>query len=616
MLAVDGIERRTQHVVLGVVQIFVIQAAEVQDLESEGSSHVDAEIEVPPADEVVERQVVLGNPVPQDATVIRLRLRDRDSVAQGIEHDPLAGITDVHGLVAVEVADRPANADSVGGSLNGLAGVSGLEARVRLVDLVGQAQEPVAVGGPVGTGLPAERGPARHVVGEGRLDALVPHVAHIGQNAIVQVGRHRHVVVIQHVPRIPPIQIQRAGHAVVEQREIHPHVVLRLLFPAQVRVGVPDRHQPRHPLAAHRIIEGSPVGQLVRVGRERQIRVAGRDAGDAVPGTQLEIAEERGDEAFVRQAPPERRAGEHTPFVVRAEPAVAFVAQAQHGEEAVVPVPVETTEEPDRFVGRLAASESRLALRQPASRLQRVIAEEVAVQIVVVCVEAFVRPVQVAVAAQQRHMVTPEGARVGPSGFQHLALVGAGAAAGAVEPRGVGVVQAAPGAVDPLAAVSARQQRQGERLHRPEAHGAVEPEVPGFVIAPIGVQHLDRVGVEVSPPDLVVAGVVVDPVGGIPDGRLTPHVVEVHAVEAPLPATHHVEVGGELPIVHRVTDVDAASDRPVIRLLKHPLIVLVGERGGVVGRSRRSAHDAHILIVADGRPPHHHSAPVRGVAKV
>ena len=213
-------------------------------------------------------------------------------------------------------------------------------------------------------------------------------------------------------------------------------------------------------------------------------------------------------------------------------------------------------------------------------------------------------------------MMTAEGAGVGAGGFQHLVLVGAGAAAGAVDPRDVRVVQAAPGAVDPLSPVRTHQERKGQRVHRPKPQGAVQAEITRFEVAPVRIQHLDRVGVEVGPPDLVVAGVVVDPVGGIPDGRLTPHVVEVHAFEALLPASHHVQVGGELPIVHRVTDVDAASDRPVIRLLKHPLIVLVGERGGVVGRSRRSAHDAHILIVADGRPPHHHSAPVRGVAKV
>ena len=216
-------------------------------MERERAAHVDAQIGALPSEIVVPRQVILGEAVAQNASIVFRDLADGNRLALLVEHDPLAVGIDVDRLEAVEVADRPADIDPVRGELDRLARVPRGEPILRPVHVVRQAQQPVGVGGPVRAARPANVRVAHHVVGQLDLDALVPHVPDVGQDGPEQIRRHGDGIVVQHVFGVALIDIHAAGEAELKQREVQADIDLLLALPPEVRVGIAGGRQSLHP---------------------------------------------------------------------------------------------------------------------------------------------------------------------------------------------------------------------------------------------------------------------------------------------------------------------------------------------------------------------------------
>ena len=163
----------------------------------------------------------------------------------------------------------------------------------------------------------------RHADAE--LEALIGHLAHVGQQFVEGERGHRHVILVEHVGRAGIVILRREHYPALPEAQVCADVECRAGLPFQVRVGVaPLPHRDGRCAAvgdcAHRPHEAQAVVGVDAAGVAR-LAIAHAEAEDA------DLIPKRPEERLLCDVPRSGHRGEPAPLVVVAEHRTAVGAK-------------------------------------------------------------------------------------------------------------------------------------------------------------------------------------------------------------------------------------------------------------------------------------------------
>jgi len=384
-----SVECAVQQVILDS-RVCIIHFLEVQDLETEGTTHTDAQIPVLVTEGIVEVEVVCRNTITQNLTVsissIACIVVELLAVFIETFYQPLSVCAQTYRLQTEEVTDRRTYLYTVSILLDRFTSMTIHEPVCRHRELIVRDRlQFILVSRIRNIGIPFKVLSLYRNSVDQHFKTDVADFSNVGHDRTVLVRRRWYRIVPQTVLSVTDIEVDGTTEATAEHIEVNTDVVFVFLFPTEVRVFITNRTQSVNP---------STVVQEVTAVVQRSQRVIWRtdvDTGDTETGTYLQVIQPSQvlHEFFVVQTPTDRSTRESTPFVVGTELRRTFATYRNHQQVAVVVVPSCTGKETNQCIVCLIRTHTSSTVLDTVTGFKCIVCIRVCREILIVCVEVF-----------------------------------------------------------------------------------------------------------------------------------------------------------------------------------------------------------------------------------